>query len=117
MALSAGAKENLRIALTEKAAADEIAAAIDATGALSATEAGYLDGVTAGTVTASKAVVVDADGKVNTLDVTTPKWAGVTMARAATVTTTYSSSVLTTTILGAKLKSLVVRLKAANLTK
>ena len=39
--------------------------ALQSIGSLSATELGYLDGVTAGTMTASKALVVDANGQID----------------------------------------------------
>jgi hypothetical protein len=43
---------------------------------ISGTESGYLDGVTAGTLTASKAVVVGATGKIDTIDITALKLNG-----------------------------------------
>lgn len=56
---------------------------------LSATELGFLDGVTAGTSAASKAVVLDASSKIDALDITLLKVGGTdkTTAVAAAVTT------------------------------
>lgn len=51
----------------ELEALDGVATALSALDNLDATELGYLDGVTAGTATASKAVVVDANKDVGTL--------------------------------------------------
>lgn len=58
--LSKAAKSGLRTALGSYSAATEVINILNAVDPLSATEAEYLDGVTAGTVTASKAVVVDS---------------------------------------------------------
>ena len=41
-----------------------------------ATELGFIDGVTAGTAAASKAVVLDANSKINTVDITALKLNG-----------------------------------------
>lgn len=60
MALSLRARLALGVAMREQAVANELADALDATAALSATEAGYIDGVTAGTGAASKAWVNDS---------------------------------------------------------
>ena len=49
---------------------------------LDATELGFLDGVTAGTAAASKAVVLDASSKINSLDATVLKANGVTVTNA-----------------------------------
>ena len=46
-------------------------------------EIDYVDGVTAGTVTASKAVVVDASKKINELDITAPKFNGTAVSATA----------------------------------
>jgi hypothetical protein len=54
----------------------QINTALAAIQPLSATEAGYLDGVTAGTSAASKAVVLDANSKINTIDITALKLNG-----------------------------------------
>ena len=45
-------------------------------GSMSAAELGFIDGVTAGTAAASKAVVLDANSKINTLDITALKLNG-----------------------------------------
>jgi hypothetical protein len=71
MALSDKARHLLKVATGSFAVADEVADAVDAStsalSSLSAAELGYIDGVTAGTVTASKAVVVDANKDVGTI--------------------------------------------------
>ena len=45
-------------------------------GSMSAAELGFIDGVTAGTAAASKAVVLDANSKINTVDITALKLNG-----------------------------------------
>lgn len=81
----------------------QINAALAAIQPLSATEAGYLDGVTAGTSAASKAVVLGSNSKIDTLDITTLKVNGkefgygtITLAANA-VTTTVTDAKITTT--------------------
>jgi hypothetical protein len=68
--------------------------------ALSTTEAGYLDGVTAGTATASKAVVLNASGSVAGLnEVTAVKHNLTTKATAqATITGGTSTAAMATAI-------------------
>lgn len=66
-------------AMADFAAGSEVADILNATSLLSGTEAGYIDGVTAGTVTASKAVVVDASKNIGDLN-------NVTIAGAETLT-------------------------------
>lgn len=58
--LSKQAKSGLRNAMGSYSAATEVINILNAVDPLSATEAEYLDGVTAGTVTATKVVVVDS---------------------------------------------------------
>lgn len=58
--LSKQAKSGLRNAMGSYSAATEVINILNAVDPLSATEAEYLDGVTAGTAAASKAVVLDA---------------------------------------------------------
>jgi hypothetical protein len=70
MALSSLVKERMRYALNNDAAASELIAMIDTVNVLNSTEVGYLNGVTAGTATANKALVVDANTAVNALTVT-----------------------------------------------
>lgn len=55
----------------------------------------YLDGVTKGTATASKAVILDENSKIDTLDITAPKINGTTLiaSRAASVTAATAASV------------------------
>ena len=60
MTVSDYTRQRLSVALTSPSAADELTDLMDATSLLSATEAGYLDGVTAGTSLASKAVVLNS---------------------------------------------------------
>jgi hypothetical protein len=60
MALTSQTKNCLRAALAETAAASEVIANLEAVEGISAAELAFIDGVTAGTVAASKAVVVDA---------------------------------------------------------
>lgn len=81
MALSAPAQQKLALALKDDAAAAELADALDATALLSATEAGYLDEVTAGTAAASKAVVLDGSKGISTIT-------------SATITTLTSTSIV-----------------------
>ena len=54
----------------------QINTALTAIQPLSATEAGYLDSVTAGTAAASKAVVLDANKKISDIDITALKLNG-----------------------------------------
>lgn len=74
MTLAVQTYNRLRTAMTNAAAADEIRDILEINQVLSATEAGYLDGVVAGTPTASKAVVLDSskgypfDGRITTTD-------------------------------------------------
>lgn len=57
--------------------------AVNGNPALSATELAYLDGVTAGTVTAGKAVVTTTGKVVDELDITTPKIGGTAITATA----------------------------------
>lgn len=59
-ALSQATRRALQAGLANNRAADEIADILEVSNVLSAAEAAFLDSVTAGTVAASKAVVVDA---------------------------------------------------------
>jgi hypothetical protein len=52
-------------------------------GAMSAAELGFLDGVTAGTSASSKAVVLSADGKIDTIDMTAFKVGGTSVSATA----------------------------------
>jgi hypothetical protein len=61
MALTATTKVFLRKLLKDNNAADEVINNLEAVEGLSNSELGFLDGVTAGTVAASKAVVVDSN--------------------------------------------------------
>lgn len=61
MSVTQRSSECLRSALADQLAWSEIVALLNATSALSGTEAGYLDGSVPGTVVASKTVVVDAN--------------------------------------------------------
>lgn len=61
MALSERTKGALAVALKSKIVANELADQVDALAGISAAELGFLDGVTAGTVTASKAAVADTN--------------------------------------------------------
>lgn len=67
MALSAEARTALAMALKSDSAGNEVGDMLAATSLLSSTEAGYLDGVTAGTAAASKAVVLDGSKGVSTI--------------------------------------------------
>jgi hypothetical protein len=60
--LSTRQKNMLRGIFTDDALADLFIAMYDAADVLSATETGYIDGVTAGTSAASKALVLNSDG-------------------------------------------------------
>lgn len=50
---------------------------------ISATEFGFIDGVTAGTSAANKAVVLGATSKINTIDITTLKIGGTSVTATA----------------------------------
>lgn len=63
-ALAQEVRRRLGVALGSDAYADVIADILEVSNVLSSTEAGYLDSVTAGTGAASKAVVLDSNGKV-----------------------------------------------------
>jgi hypothetical protein len=82
-ALSQSTRRALAAGLCNARAADEIADVLEVSNVLSSTEAGYLDGVTAGTSTASKAVVVDSShgfpflGRITTTDGVASGTAGV----------------------------------------
>lgn len=67
MAISAPARADLARALSH-ASGNEVADLLDITQVLSSTEAGFIDGVTAGTAAASKAVVLDSGGDVTWVD-------------------------------------------------
>ncbi len=104
MALSAQARRKLEIALANVYDGTEVADALNAISLLSSTEAGYLDGVTAGTAAASKAVVLGADSTIDVIDVTTLKIGGTEWSQASSVGVT--SDVATTTWLTAQLAAL-----------
>ena len=71
MAISDGARNALSVGIASHGFGKELGDAINATSVLSGTEAGYLDGVTAGTAAASKALVLDATLDIGTIhDVT-----------------------------------------------
>ena len=61
MALSTLATDYLNAAILNADAAAEVVDVLNAVEALSSVEAGYLDGITAGTATASKAAVLDSN--------------------------------------------------------
>lgn len=63
-ALTQNCKNHLVHALGSQAAANEITTILGVAQVLSSTEAGYIDGVTAGTGLASKALVLDSSGNV-----------------------------------------------------
>lgn len=63
---------------------------------LSTTELGYLDGVTAGTLTASKALVVDASGILDTLTVTDLKCEVPTLSTGTTLNNSGISNMTST---------------------
>lgn len=67
MALAQNTTNYLAAAISDPAAFDEVRDILEANQALSATEAGYLDGVTAGTAAASKAVVLDGSKGIATI--------------------------------------------------
>ena len=83
MALNGNTFNCLESALGNRAAADEIRDILEATQVLSSAEAGYLDGVTAGTATASKALVLDGSKGISTIT-------------SATITTLTTSGVVRT---------------------
>lgn len=60
-AMSQNAKNNLRAMVGDEGAANEMIAKLDAVEALSSAESAFIDGVTAGTAAASKALVLDAN--------------------------------------------------------
>lgn len=64
MALSNSTRVAMVQALRSAPAGIELADAVDATGTLSSTEVGYLDGATAGTTAASKTWVNDSSGNI-----------------------------------------------------
>lgn len=61
MALSDAARTRLTYVMTDAGLGKEVADILNATSVLSTIETAFIDGVTAGTVTASKAVVVDSN--------------------------------------------------------
>lgn len=67
MALSTATRGAMRAAFCSEAATDEVADILEVNQVLSATEAGFLDSVTAGTATASKALVLDANKDIATI--------------------------------------------------
>lgn len=67
---------------------------------LDATELGYLDGASAGTATASKAVVLDASSKIDTLDITTPVFNGSALLATSTELNVLAGAGLDATELG-----------------
>ncbi len=67
---------------------------------LSSTELGYLDGVVAGTRTASKAIVVDASGTINALDITALALGTVAMTATAAELNALAGTGLDSTELG-----------------
>lgn len=71
MAASQILKDNMRYALGNEAASTEMNTLMDAVSALSGTESGYIDGVTAGTAAASKAVVLGASKEIATITTAT----------------------------------------------
>lgn len=73
MAISQKLKECISAAMADTGAGVELANAVDASSVLSSTEAGYLDGVTAGTVVAGKAVVATTGKTVDELNITALK--------------------------------------------
>ena len=67
MALSAETRNVLGAVLKSQAVANEVGDILNSTQALSSAEAGYLDGVTAGTAAASKALVLGASSEIATI--------------------------------------------------
>ena len=65
--LSTNQRQRLYAALGSAVAGDAIADILDAIDVLSATEAGYIDSVTAGTSAASKAIVLDSNEELDSL--------------------------------------------------
>jgi hypothetical protein len=78
----------LRVALGSAYTADAIADILDSVDVLSPTEAGYLDGVTAGTAVASKAVVAGASKEIDELTFTKFNYTPVARTATADGTTT-----------------------------
>lgn len=67
MAVSAATSSILGTALCNQGAANEVVSLLNTVSALSSTEAGYIDGVIAGTAAASKALVLDSNLDVGTV--------------------------------------------------
>lgn len=87
MAIAALTRKRLEIALADRAAGDEVADALDVSSVLSAAEAAFIDGVTAGTAAASKALVLDANKDVATIrSLTLERLVYTPVARTATTT-------------------------------
>ena len=83
MGLSRDTVSNLAVALGSQTGAKEINDAINLVDELSAAEVAFLDGITAGTSAASKAVVLDSSSKIDVLDITTPKIGGTAITATA----------------------------------
>lgn len=84
-ALSASTRRHLAAGLCNAKAADEIADVLEVANVLSSTEAGYLDSVTAGTVTAGKAVVTTTGKVVDELSITNMSQVAIAATHAAGV--------------------------------
>jgi hypothetical protein len=73
MAISLELENAIRGSIHSAGGSLELIDLCNAVAALSSAEADYIDGVTAGTVTASKALVVDANKTIDVLTITKPK--------------------------------------------
>src|SRR6187401_1111899 len=86
MTISQRAMDGLVAAVCDTQAGLEVANAINASSQLSSTEAGFLDGVTAGTAAASKALVLNSGGGIGTITSGTFTAANITTLTAETIT-------------------------------
>lgn len=87
MTLSAQTFGRLKAALTNGAAADEVRDILEAVQALGGTEASLIDGVTAGTCAASKAVTLNSSGDTTLVDGTDFVLGSTTGTKIGTATT------------------------------
>jgi len=84
MAITPELRRRLQQAMTDKLYGDELADVVNAASVLSGTETAFIDGVTPGTGAASKAVVLDADKKIDALDITALTLGGTLLTSTAT---------------------------------
>lgn len=91
MALTALVKERMRYALNNDAAAEEVNTILGAASVTNTTELGFLDGVTAGTAAASKALVLNSALGIGTITSLTATNANATTIVATTVNATSST--------------------------